>query len=503
MRRREVIGIAAGAVALCAAILWWPEAGLLAQDPSQEYDAPLVYRDLDSIRQDTLRVLVIDHPLSYEEWPRAETGLEYELLERFAKAQGMPLRALRVQDRDSLLMLLQQGAGDVVAAQIGPAPRWGRRVAYSAPYKFVFPVRVQLRAQVGARVPSDAARVGPASDTALISPWSPFLDQRREELVWVRRAGEHRPAPNLPLRMMQTREDVLQPLVEVIIGAQGAALVTSAEAAWAADRFPQLTFEPVDAPHVALSFAVRRNADQLRMALNDWLENADEQEARRLVMKVYGEKVPKRGPLGLARKATVEGDSISPFDDLFRAHADRMPYEWELLAAIAYKESRFDPHAVSSMGAQGLMQMMPRTAAQLGLPMDEVHALDDHIRAASSYLATLDTIWMRSIPDRNERLRFVLAAYNAGPGHVLDAQRLAERMGLDRRKWEGHVERAITLLAMPRFFRSRGVQTGYCKGSQTFNYVRDVLGLYQRYRALGIRPDTPVAELTQAEEEAP
>src|SRR5690606_34897316 len=137
----------------------------------------------------------------------------------------------------------------------------------------------------------------------------------------------------------------------------------------------------------------------------------------------------KPGPLRVRKRVPVEGDSVSPYDAWFQEHAGRMPWDWQLLAAMAYRESRFDSTVVSRMGAQGIMQIMPRTAARLGL--DTSHVMDDHIAAAVRYLNKLDTMWMRAIPDRERRLRFVLASYNAGPGHIIDAQRLAQQLGLD------------------------------------------------------------------------
>ena len=145
---------------------------------------------------------------------------------------------------------------------------------------------------------------------------------------------------------------------------------------------------------------------------------------------------------------------------------------------MAWKESRFDSSAVSSQGAMGIMQIMPRTATKLGL--DTSYSVGAHIEAAKRYVSRLDTMWMRAVPDRHQRLRFVLASYNAGPGHVIDAQRLAERIGLDPQQWEHHVERAILLLALPRYYTRPEMKNGYCKGSQVFHYVRDVTALYEQ-----------------------
>jgi membrane-bound lytic murein transglycosylase F len=132
------------------------------------------------------------------------------------------------------------------------------------------------------------------------------------------------------------------------------------------------------------------------------------------------------------------------------------------------------------MGAMGIMQLMPRTAAKLGV--DSALGMQDHIRAATRYLNKLDTMWMRAVPEREQRLRFVLASYNAGPGHIIDAQRLAEQLGLDPGRWEHNVERAVLLKAKPRYYMQEGMRNGYCNGSQVFTYVRDVLALQRQLK---------------------
>lgn len=122
------------------------------------------------------------------------------------------------------------------------------------------------------------------------------------------------------------------------------------------------------------------------------------------------------------------------------------------------------------------MQMMPNTAALMGVAAGS--GVNAHISGATRYLGRLDRIWRKEIPAPAQRLKFVLAAYNAGPGHVKDAQRLALELGMDPQRWDGNVERAIVLLNRPRYFTSPSAKTGYCRGQDTYWYVREVVELY-------------------------
>lgn len=469
MSRRSRYALVAAGIVLCAALWLWPDTSGSASFRARWND-PLVERDLDGIRKDTLRVLVIEHPLVFQRLKGSETGLEYELLERFARRARLAVRPVVVHHVDSLLPMLQRGEGDVIAARLGERNHFRKAIARTRPFRFIAPVIASLRAD---RVLGIEA--GPSPDTVWANEGTPFIDRNDDDRISLRTyAGR-----SLTV-LLDTSSTADAALVNLALGRVRAAVISDAMAAYAATRFPQLRFSEPIADAQPLFFGVRRNSVRLREAIDAWLTDPEEKEAHAMLMSAYGARIPERGPLGRKRKLTVQGDSLSPYDSLFQEH--QLRHDWELLAAIAFKESRFDSSAVSDRGAQGLMQMMPRTAEGMGT--DSMHLVQGQVQAAAKYLATLDTIWLRRIPKTDERLRFVLAAYNAGPGHVLDAQRLASELGLDPNVWEGNVERTITLLALPQFFTRPDVQSGPCQGSQTFNYVREVTGLYEQFRDL-------------------
>ncbi len=486
MTLRKQIWTLTGAAALVSTILFLVSSRAvrpLAEAEMLPWARPLVERDLRDISSDTLRVLVLRDPLTWEERPQAISGLEFELLKRYARHAGLILHAMPMDHPDSMLLALQRGTGDVIAAQWTPRRHQRRLVAFTRPYRSVHPVIAMLRPDPVVDGKAATAGIGGAVDTAEVSIWSPFAQPGN--------------LPDLPgtkvLRVHAdtnlTTEDLL---MEVVLGHSLATLITDARAAYESGRFPVLEFSPPLGRPMPLCFVTRRNAPHLLASLDAWLSDPDEQEAHTQFFKAYARKLPQPGPLGLRKHIPVEGDSISPFDEAFRHHAASMRWPWELLAAMAFRESRFDSTATSHKGAQGIMQIMPRTGRKLGLDSSSVMA--DHIGAAVRYINKLDTMWMRAIPDRDQRLRFVLASYNAGPGHIIDAQRLAEGVGLDPYRWEQNVERAVMLLAKPRYYMQPHMRNGYCDGSQVFNYVRDVIGLYRQLRGLNL-PDVSLANV--------
>lgn len=459
------------AVMVALVIVYWEHRLPGLDSTPVPWSAPMVERDLDVVKGDTLRLLVMKDPLTWEQRPKVESGLEFELIERFAREQDIPVKVIVAEHRDSLFMWLQQGRGDVIVAQLTPRSREKAWFRFTKPYRNVRPMLARLRTDP-LRDDLRGAVIDTPLDSVLLSPWSPFAD------------GAYRFDRSAERFVVQHTLPALTPeelLTEVVLGRHRATVVSDARAAYMPEVYPVLEFEGPVGPAQPQCFAVRRNAPRLAKALDTWLGDPDEQAAQAQLARAYGTVLPRTGPLRTKRGVPVVGDSISPYDSWFRQHADGMAWDWELLAVMAYKESRFDSTVTSRKGAMGIMQLMPRTAARLGL--DSTHAMDDHIRAAVRYLSKLDTLWMRAVPDRDQRLRFVLASYNAGPGHIIDAQRLAEQLDLDPRRWEHNVERTILLKAMPEFYMRPGMKNGYCKGSQVFHYVRDVVAMYAQLKA--------------------
>ena len=172
---------------------------------------------------------------------------------------------------------------------------------------------------------------------------------------------------------------------------------------------------------------------------------------------------------------------ISAYDDLFRRHSGTAGWDWRLLAAQCYQESGFDPQAVSSMGALGLMQLLPSTADLMGVPSDKRFEPEQNIAAAARYIKKVSQSFS-DIKDSEERIRFTLAAYNGGVGHIQDAQTLARKEGRNHQVWQ-EVTPYILLLAQPRYYRDPDVLHGYMRGSETEAYVRLIMERWNQYRS--------------------
>lgn len=175
---------------------------------------------------------------------------------------------------------------------------------------------------------------------------------------------------------------------------------------------------------------------------------------------------------------------ISGLDDFFRDAADSIDWDWKLIAAICYIESKFDSTAQSHMGASGVMQMLPNTLRSLGVP-DSLHTdTRTNIHAGAMYLKKLEHIFRR-IQNFEERLNFVLASYNAGIGQVNDAMALAQKYGYSRYVWNNNVDTFLILKKYPEYYNDSVCKTGrFNNPDETLRFVNNVTDRWKRYQRL-------------------
>lgn len=195
------------------------------------------------------------------------------------------------------------------------------------------------------------------------------------------------------------------------------------------------------------------------------------------------ETVEEVAPTPVATPAeTVEEWVISRFDPIMQRVGEEEGQDWRLMSAIAYSESRFIEDLVSSQGASGIMQIRPVVARHFNVPVDDIDDTETNIRLAGMLLTELaDMLRIPAATPTEDRLSIILASYNAGIGHVLDARRLARAEGANPNSW-GDVSRYLQLKADPAYYELDIVKSGKFTGSkQTLGYVSQVMRKYNQY----------------------
>ena len=235
------------------------------------------------------------------------------------------------------------------------------------------------------------------------------------------------------------------------------------------------------------AWAVARGSRQLADSINSWYSPALVASVKREEQLRYTTQSVHRHTY--APMLNAKTGTISKYDHLFMRYAPLARWDWRLLAAQCYQESCFDPKAYSWAGACGLMQIMPSTAKELGLPQSNIYDPEENICAAARYIAKLNSSF-QDIRDPRERQMFVLGSYNGGSFHIRDAMALAKKYGRDPHRWDD-VSEFVLKLATPQYYNDPVVRYGYMRGQETAAYVSRIRDRWAQYRGVA-RGGSPV-----------
>lgn len=452
-----------------------------------------ISRDLAAIKEDgVLRVLFTYNSTGFFIYRGETMGFEFRTIRRFAKAHGLQMRSIIVRDRDELFQKLNEGEGDIVAASLL------RTIADSADVSFTSglyrtratlvqrtapPSEVQLP-EVAEQSLSlgDAAREGrPVQLSAkLVTRPSQLVGQKvhlPKGSPYYERLVELSNLYDGEIQVVEVEgESSSEALIREV--SQGNIMFTVAPenlAQLQEEYFTNITVMPSIGPPEEVVWAVRRNSNDLLAALDAWLGENPEQ-----VLDEYGVYFEDR-KMFRERVAsdylTSETGRLSTYDELIRRHAATIDWDWRLLASQTFQESRFNPTARSWAGAVGLLQLMPRTAVEVGV-RNRANP-EENVRGAVKYLSMQERRWQK-IEDPDERIKFVLASFNAGAGHVEDARRLAQKYGDDPDSWDD-VAYWMMKKSERKYYQDPVVRYGFVRGLEPVTYVSLILERYENY----------------------
>ena len=428
-------------------------------------------RDLQQIQDSgRLTVLTMYGPASYFIYRDSEMGLQYETARQLAEHIGVQMDIVVARSTHELIEMLNSGEGDLIAYDL-PITNTGKDSVLFCGHEFItHQVLVQ-------RDSKDAL----TDVTELIG-----------KDVYVKSGRHYTRMKNLNdelgggIKLHEVTADTLSAeglMAQVNAGEIDYSVADNDVARLNRAYYPDLNINLAVGFDQRSSWAVRKTSTQLAALIDDWSAEASTASAYISNANRYFMQGKR---LATAPILSVEDGRISAFDDLFKRYAPEIGWDWRLLASLAYTESNFDPDVVSRAGAQGLMQLMPVTAHNMGVPVGREGDPEESVRAAVKYLSYTNTVF-GSVP-KEERPKFVLAAYNSGIGHVLDAMALAEKYGRDKYVWEDNVERYLLLKSNEEYYTDPVCKNGYLRGAETEKFVRITLERYERYREL-IRTD--------------
>jgi len=420
--------------------------------------------DLEEVKErGVLRVLTRNNSSSYFITRGTQRGFDFELAEAFARELGVRISVSVPSMRGSLISELLAGAGDVIAAGMTKTEARGEKVRFTRP--------VLSAPRVIATHPLTVKPVHEARDLEAFLVHTSF----RSTTYRTARAFEERTGVDLRLADVTDGVEMEEQLRRVEEGVYEAVIVD--EPILDLARASGLRVEarwPVGEP-LPKAWAVHPDASELQAAANAFLRRAE----RRGLLRIYYGRYYRPHALGFRKAAEQEfrldrEGAISPYDDLFKKAGEVTGIDWRLLAAVSYAETRFDATARSPWGAVGLMQVLPSTARRVGISRPDTPW--GSVTAGSRYLLRLFEFFEEEGVDKRQRIRFALAAYNAGLGHIQDARKLAAATGRDPNRWFENVEEALKLKTKPRYYRR--TRHGYARAPETIAYVSRVQSQY-------------------------
>jgi membrane-bound lytic murein transglycosylase F len=429
------------------------------------YKDRAVHADLDAIRKrGALRVLTRNSSTTYFLHRGEELGFEYELVREFARSLGVRLELVIPPSREALSDYLRQGKGDLIAAGLAVTPERRQEFAFTTPYNRVSELLVVPAKDRTTRSLADlrGRKVGVRKSSSYYQALAPLQAQHGFELELVSEDEE--------------TEDILEAVAEGKLAATVAdSNIVDVELTYSdAIRGAGPIGEPRD-----IAWMLRKDQPQLRAAADRFIRRIYRGTFYNMTVTKYF-KNPRQMRTAASEERSDKAGELSTYDPLVKKYATMYEFDWRLVTAQMFQESRFDPSVRSWAGALGLMQVMPRTARELGV--GDVRQPEQGIHAGVKLLSRYAAMYRESDIGEQDRLRFALAAYNCGPGHVADGRRLAADFKLDPNRWFGHVEKAMPLLAKPRYART--ARYGFCRCGEPVKYVSEIQRRYESYSNL-------------------
>lgn len=245
--------------------------------------------------------------------------------------------------------------------------------------------------------------------------------------------------------------------------------------------FPQLKENRVVQREQPVAFAFNPHSEQLKDHFNEWHAKKRHSADYQFTLKKYSDhsafiKEKLKYEMPVIRKGI-----ISKYDSLIRKYAVKEAFDWKLIAAIIHQESRFRPQIVSPVGAYGLMQLMPSVAKTYKINFSKLSAPDLNIATGTKYFRWIYNHFDKPEFSKEDKIKFSLAAYNAGIGHIYDARALAIKYKLNPNVWTDNVEAMLLNKSSRKYYSDPVVKHGHCRGYETRVYVRNIMQYYEHY----------------------
>ncbi|KAA3650638.1 MAG: lytic transglycosylase F [Bacteroidetes bacterium] len=426
--------------------------------------------DLDSIRKRGKLIALVDNSsTSYFVYKGKPMGFEYDLLTKFADYIDLELEVKFISNLDSVANELFLKKADIIAANLTVTKERKKFLSFSNQILASKQVLVQQLNKSRKLIESPSELIDSTIYVRKASSFYQRLVHLSEEI-----------GGNLKIKTVPGNVTVEQLIKKVNDGEIAFTVADEHVAKINKAFYRNIDIKTAISLEQKLAWAVRPKSKVLLDSINNWLNKYKHTlEFRMFYLKYFGNTQLYRSRLN-SELFTPKSGTLSPYDDAIKEYSSFIKWDWRLVTSLIYQESGFDPNSNSWTGASGLMQLMPNTAESYGI--DSLSDPEDNIEAGIQYISWLDKQFVEKVTDSTERIKFILAAYNVGLGHVFDAMRLAEKYHLNPQIWEDNVAEMLKNKSIPEYYKDEVVYYGYCRGSEPYDYVKEILDRFEHYK---------------------
>jgi len=411
-----------------------------ARDKVIEYVNKPWSGDLDGItEQRFLRILTVHNPLFFNfdgarQWGIvAELASLYEdhLADEIGRVRSPTVVVIPVS-RDELIPGLIEGRGDLVMGNLTITPERQKLVDFGPP----------LHPNIDELVITGPAATNVASFDDLVKTGL-YLRRSSSYFEHLQTLNSERKAQGKQLIPITEADENLEDfdLLDMVnAGVLQAVVVDSHKATFWEQIFDKIVVHRDLSVHSGnqIAWAVRKDSPRLMKSITAYSKTVKKGTLLgNIVLNRY---------LGNTRwlKTALASEDRKRYEEtieIIKQYAGQYEFNWLIIAAQAYQESRFDQSKRSPAGAVGVMQVLPTTAADKAVGIPDISTLENNIHAGVKYLHWLrKTYFSDAAISPLDQILFSFAAYNAGPGNMRRARRRAEKLGFDPNRWFGNVE---------------------------------------------------------------
>ncbi|MBB1427682.1 membrane-bound lytic murein transglycosylase MltF [Shewanella frigidimarina] len=420
---------------------------------------PVDIQDVDiaapAPKRTVLKVGTLYGPQIYLNSEQGESGFDFEMAQRFADYLAVPLEMIPYTNRKQLFAALKENKIDIIAAGIAKTPNRSQQFKLGPT---LYKVNQVLVYKEGTPEPKDISTLsGEITVMANSSSVNTLTKLQKDypELMW-----------------NQVNDKDNEELFALIANGELNYTISDSNSLLINQRFlPELRAGMILEEKVEVVWLLPpNNSDRLMSKLLAfWHKERRAGTLEHLNEKYFGHV--KRFDYVDTRAFIRAIDNILPeYRSFFEEYSGEL--DWRKLAAASYQESHWNPSARSPTGVRGMMMLTQPTAAYVGV--DDRLDAEQSIRGGAFYLKDM----MERLPDtisEAQRIWFALASYNIGLGHVEDARRLTESMGMDPSAWRD-VKKVLPLLQQSKYYKQ--TRYGYARGSEAVHYVDSIRRYY-------------------------